>query len=159
MPVFGKRHPAEKIQATIEVSTLLVTTKQIAKQSKKDGTVGLVLAAVQHGSWPTVVSKELLPFYRKQTELTVVDGCLLWGRQVVVLQKLQSSTLSELHSNHIGVSRMKSLARSYVWWPQINAEIEAIAKSCESCLLAANNPTLVLHTHGWFPNNLGNVCI
>lgn len=35
---------------------------------------------------------------------------------------------------------MKSLARSYMWWPQIDAQIEGVAKSCESCLLSANNP-------------------
>ena len=39
LPVFGKRYPAEKIQATMEVSTLPVTAKQIAKQSGKDSTV------------------------------------------------------------------------------------------------------------------------
>ena len=43
---------------------------------------------------------------------------------------------------------MKSLVRSYVWWPQIDAEIETIAKGCESCLLAANNPTPT-PTHPW----------
>jgi len=48
--------------------------------------------------------------------------------------------LSELHSNHVGVSKMKSLARSYIWWPKIDSEIKAIAKSCERCLLTANTP-------------------
>ena len=35
---------------------------------------------------------------------------------------------------------MKSLTRLYVWWPNIDTEIEAIAKTCESCLLNANSP-------------------
>ena len=140
LPVFAKRHPAEKIQAIIEIETLPVTAKQIAKQSSKDRIIGSALVAVQHGNWPAVVSKDLLPFYRRRTELSVVEGCLLWGRRVVVPQKLQASLIAELHSSHIGVSKMKSLARSYIWWPHIDREIEEVAKSCESCLLTANSP-------------------
>ena len=109
--------------------TLPVTAKQIAKQSAKDSTVGSALAAVQQGSWAAVVSKELLPFYRRRTKLSIIDGCLLWGCWVVIPQKLQKSLLSELHSNHIGVSKIKLLARSYIWWPHIDTEIEAMAKT------------------------------
>ena len=35
---------------------------------------------------------------------------------VVISQKLQSEVLEELHCNHPGIVRMKSLARSYCWW-------------------------------------------
>ena len=148
LPVFAKRHPAEKIQAIIEIDYLPVTAKQIAKQSAKDTTIGSALVAVQHGNWPAVVSEDLLPFYRRRTELTVIDGCLLWGRRVVIPQKLRSSLIAELHSNHIGISKMKALARSYIWWPHIDSHIEAVAKSCESCLLTANSPAPA-PSHPW----------
>ncbi len=29
---------------------------------------------------------------------------------------------------------MKSLARSYIWWPNMDKEIEEVVKSCHSCL-------------------------
>ena len=87
LPVFAKRHPAEKIQAIMEIDYLPVTAKQITKQSAKDTTIGSVLVAVQHGNWPAVVSEDLLPFYRRRTEL---DGHLLWGRRVVIPRKLCS---------------------------------------------------------------------
>ena len=144
LPVFAKRHPAEKIQAIMEIDYLPVTAKQIAKQSAKDTTIGSALVAVQHGNWPAVVSEDLLPFYRRRTELTVIDRCLLWGCRVVIRQKLCSSLIAELHSNHMGISKMKVLARSYIWWPHI----EAVAKSCESCLLTANSPAPA-PSHPW----------
>ena len=140
LPVFAKRHPVEKIQVIMEIDTLPVTAKQIAKLSARDSMLGSVLQAVQHGGWPQVVGKELMPFYRRRTELTVNEGCFLWGSRVIIPQKLINSLLSKLHSNHIGVNKMKSLARSYAWWPNINADIEAITKTCESCLLNANSP-------------------
>ena len=61
----------------MEKNYLPVTAKQIAKQSAKGTTIAFALVAVQHGNWPTVVSKDLLPFYRRWTELAVINGCLL----------------------------------------------------------------------------------
>ena len=35
---------------------------------------------------------------------------------------------------------MKSLARSFVWWPGMDADIETKVKTCESCQMNASNP-------------------
>jgi len=50
----------------------------------------------------------------------------------VIPTVFRTQLLEELHSNHVGVCRMKALARSYVWWPQLNAAIEDLAKSVNS---------------------------
>jgi len=41
--------------------------------------------------------------------------------------------LDQLHQGHPGISRMKSLARSYCWWPGMDKELENKVKSCTSC--------------------------
>lgn len=38
--------------------------------------------------------------------------------------------LEELHQSHPGMSRMKRLARGYIWWPHMDADIENKVKSC-----------------------------
>lgn len=36
-------------------------------------------------------------YVKRNSDLTVEDGCVHWGFRVVILEKLQSSLLSELH--------------------------------------------------------------
>ena len=51
----------------------------------------------------------------------------------MIPQELQQNVLQELHCNHPGVVKMKSLARSYLLWPGLNQEIEVLVKGCTSC--------------------------
>ncbi len=41
--------------------------------------------------------------------------------------------LEELHQGHPGIARMKALARSFVWWPGMDKELELKVKQCEPC--------------------------
>ena len=52
---------------------------------------------------------------------------------MVIPNKLQYRVLEELHDGHLGVVKMKVLARSYVWWPNINGQLEELAKACGGC--------------------------
>lgn len=38
-----------------------------------------------------------------------------------------------LHTNHSGITRMKQIARKYVYWQGINSDIEKTVHECESC--------------------------
>ncbi|KAL7834749.1 hypothetical protein SRHO_G00289960 [Serrasalmus rhombeus] len=74
----------------------------------------------------------------------------MWGLRVIVPPKLRPWVLTELHSAHPGVVRMKSLACSYVWWPGIDSQIEHQAKSCHSCQRVQKDPGLApLHPWMW----------
>ena len=48
----------------------------------------------------------------------------------------------------MGVVKMKALARSYIWWPGIDKEIELTAKSCSGCQLTQREPSTV-PVHPW----------
>ena len=39
----------------------------------------------------------------------------MWGSGVIVPPKGREMIVKELHESHPGISRMKSLARGYVW--------------------------------------------
>ena len=121
---------------------------QIAKASQWDKTLSTVITAVRHDRWPSKQDEPLLPYYNRRNDLTVIDGCLLWGSRVVIPTVFRAQLLDKLHSNHVGVCHMKALARSYVWWPQLDSVIESLAKKCQQCSLIASAPPLHLHISG-----------
>ena len=52
---------------------------------------------------------------------------------MIVPLNLMEKTLKDLHEAHPGVSCMKALRRSYVWWPDLDRNIEKLVFSCEMC--------------------------
>lgn len=62
----------------------------------------------------------------------------LWGCTLVILPKFRAGLLAELHSTHIGTVKVKSVARSYTWWPGIQ-EIKKVTKICRKCLVHSKN--------------------
>ena len=82
--------------------------------------------------------------------MSVEGDCILWGMRVVVPSKLRNQLLSELHRGHPGIVRMKALTRSYVWWPDLDHQIEESAKSCSSCQVNKHAPAKApLHPWNW----------
>ena len=45
---------------------------------------------------------------------------------------------------------MKGIARSYIWWPGLDTEIEMMVRSCHECKIVQNNPSKSpLHLWEW----------
>lgn len=55
-----------------------------------------------------------------------------------------------LHVTHPGMVQMKALARSYIWWPGIDSEIEQKVRECTKCQETQNMPPKApLHPWEW----------
>ena len=98
-----------------------VTSEAVARETRRDPVVARVHESMVKG-WSARIDGEK-PHYQRRNELTVHQGCILWGKRVVIPNKLQDRVLKELHDGHLGVVKMKALARSYVWWPNINGRL------------------------------------
>ena len=111
---------------------LPVTSDQIKKATSRDPILSKVLQQVVNG-WKPCDDPELTPYYTRRNELSTWDECVMWGMRVVVPSKLQDQVLDELHEGHLGVVKMKGVARSYIWWPNMDKKIEELASKCASC--------------------------
>nr|XP_061834657.1 uncharacterized protein K02A2.6-like [Nerophis lumbriciformis] len=155
LPVMPSSTPREE-----EVTMLMehmngtpLQAKQIRDWTRRDPILSRVQQWLLHGSWPKVCADpRVKPYMKRQHELSVEDGCLLWGTRVVIPPQGRQVMTEELHAAHPGVSRMKSLARSYVWWPNMDEELEAAVRRCHTCQAnQATPPAAPLHPWEW-PN-------
>ena len=130
-----------------QLDTMPVTNRQLEQATRKDPILSKALHYTQRG-WPEKVQEGLKPYQSQRLEFLVNQNCLLWGARVVVPSRLRSKVMQEIHQNHPGVVRMKALARSYVWWPGIDATIGSHVKSCTACQAVRNSPS-VARLHPW----------
>ncbi|XP_054282085.1 uncharacterized protein K02A2.6-like [Macrosteles quadrilineatus] len=87
---------------------------------------------------------------RKDSPYMISDNILFLSDRVVIPKRLQNQILNELHESHLGITKIKQLARRYVWnkeqtyvWIQLEGmdkDIERIVKSCEACAKVRHNP-------------------
>ena len=112
-----------------QMEALPVTVEQLELATRRDVDLSQVWQYVQLG-WPDVVPEHLKPYSFRGDEPIVQGNVLMWGIRVIVPNKLQDKVIYELHREHPGVVRMKSVARSYVWWPGLDQDIENKVKAC-----------------------------
>ena len=116
--------PADTILLMERMNSSLVTCAHIKAWTVRDPTLSKVQKAVLQG-WPrTNTDPEVQPYFIRREEISAEDGCLLWGTRVIVPPQLHAKVLEEIHEGHPGMNRMKTFARSYVWWPNLNSDLE-----------------------------------
>ena len=98
--------------------------------------------------WTNTEKANLEPFLNRKLEFSVHQGCIFWGVRVVIPEKLRKRVLQEIQDGHMGIIKMKALSKSFVWWPGIGAELEALAKHCDGCLLHKSSPCAA-PVHPW----------
>ena len=124
-----------------------LSAKTIADHTRKDPILSKVLDYVENG-WPArcQMNDEARSFRNAQTEMSSMRGVLLRDNRVIVPTALRTKVLKLLHASHLGMTRMKSLARLHVWWPNIEADIERCCKQCKPCAETAPNQPQNLST-------------
>ena len=117
----------------MELDHAPITAIDVKRWSSRDPLLSKVISAVRNGFHDIPTTPEWSPYNSRRDELHVIHDCLLWGSRVVVPPQGREAVLAELHQCHPGMSRMKQLARSYVWWPNLDADIEQTVRNCSSC--------------------------
>ena len=131
------------------LSTLLVHAAHIRSWVDKDPLLSRVRENVRRG-WLTTTEATMGPYQTRAQELSVQDGCLLWGSRVVVPPQGRQLVIRLLHESHLGICQMKRLAIGYVWWPGMDGELEQAVKQCTQCQENQNlPPNAPIHPWEW----------
>ena len=84
-----------------------VTDSDVRRETRNDPKLGKVFSMLQTNRWLTD-DPDLAPFVSRRNELSLWNGCIMWGSRVVMPTKLQSLILEELHAAHLGIVKMKA---------------------------------------------------
>ena len=114
----------------------------LSRESAKDSLLSNVLRFTREG-WPPTNSNEGTEMQRLRQlsdSLSICNGCLLLGSRVVIPTSMRRQVLEYLHLGHFGMQRMKQLARTAVYWPNIDEDIENMCRNCIPCGEHQNKP-------------------
>ncbi|KAJ8892346.1 hypothetical protein PR048_004926 [Dryococelus australis] len=119
----------------------LVSPDKVAQETKKDPVLSKVIKVCENG-WPHHCSNKILkPFFTVRHQLSIRDWVLLNGNRIVIPQSLQAKVLSILHHDHTGVVHTCMLARSCMWWKDMDEDICRISECCPACHQTQNAHT------------------
>ena len=105
--------PAELILLVERLLDAPVKAQEIGKWTRKDPQLSQVLQFTLYG-WPEMVDPQLKPYWSRQLELSMEDGCILWGSLVIIPPPGQKRMLEKLHKGHPGMARMKGFAQIHM---------------------------------------------
>ena len=115
-----------------QVDAISVSSARIRRETQNDPILSKVYTQTLDG-WTYVDDKKIPHYYTRRHELSLQQGCLMWGIRVNIPAKLRPQVLHLLHERHVGVVKRKSLARTHVWWPGVDSDIEQMAIGCPWC--------------------------
>jgi len=127
--------------ALSQVQSSPITAAQVAVESARDPILARVAQAIATGNWSTLpATPAFRPFASRASELSLAQRCVMWGMRAVIPPRFRQRCLEELHVSHLGVVKTKSLARSLLWWPGLDGDIEQMVRHCTTCQSDADNP-------------------
>ena len=94
--------PWETVLLMERLNSSLVTARHIREWTSRDPELSKIRKQVLEG-WPESTEQNC-PYAKRKGEISVEDGCLLWGTRVIVPPQLRSKVVDENHEGHPGIS-------------------------------------------------------
>ena len=144
--------PAEVVHLVEFMNASPVTVTQIGLWTSRDPVLSAVYRCVRDGGWESgnALGSDFHPYTCRAGELSIQEGCVLWGSPVIIPPQGRASVLKLLHEGHPGENRTKMLARMYVWWPKLDDDVSVMVRNCDTCQqLGSKAPQAPLHPWQW----------
>ena len=116
--------------------------EEVVRETETDAALQLLVKTVQEG-WPEssrTLPIEVSPYFPFREEIVWMKGVLWKGNRCVIPKNMRQKILKRLHAAHSGVESCLKLAREYVFWPGITAQVKEHVRRCQTC--AMTGPSL-----------------
>ena len=91
---------------------------------------------IQQG-WPKTIKEvpqEIQKYWTFHEELTIKDGLILKGMQIMIPDKMREDILKQIHEGHLGLNKCQMRVKETVYWPGLNDQLENLILNCQLCL-------------------------
>ena len=121
--------------------------KRFHQQQSEDSICSKLSTYLSTG-WPSKYSLPhfLKPYWTVCGELSLHEGLLLYGSQIVIPTPLQKQILQKIHYGHQGIQRCRLRISTSVWWPGISKAIEMFIRNSPQCVKSYVPPKEPLFT-------------
>ena len=109
---------------------------RIRLATQADNNLTILKHIIQH-RWPRTVKEvpqEIQKYWTFREELTMEDGLILKGMQIVVPDKMREDILKQIHEGHLGFNKCQMRAKETVYWPGLNDQLENLILNGQLCL-------------------------
>ena len=140
------------IDLELRVDLVSFSTERLDKgrsDTSLDAVLNQLVETIVAG-WPEDV-KDLPPdirsFWSFRDQLSVENGLVLKGQQLVIPRMQQPDNLRQLHTANLGTAKTKLLARDTVYRLNINTDIDRLVHTCNVCQEHQTSQTTELQQH------------
>ena len=143
----------EHTELDVRISLVQFSTERlvnIRQITRTDNIMRALHETITQG-WPDTmreIPKLLQPYWPFRDELSIEDGLIVKGTRVIIPEAARKDVLNSIHEGHQGSEKCKLRAKTCVYWPKINKDIENLVANCDICNLMKNQqPRETLQPH------------
>ena len=123
----------------------MVTWSVMQQTAISDPEYAALLHAV--GAGDSAWGSGLTEYKRFATDLSVLDGVVMYRGRVVVPTVLRGEVLAALHKAHQGSTSMALRAGDTVWWPGLSRDLVRMREGCTKCVQNAPSQPASQHQY------------
>lgn len=111
-----------------------ISLTDLQKETAIDPVLGKLAKVIRTNNRAACKSDPVLREYAPVIdELSIAEGLVLRGSQIVVPVNLRDRVIKLCHEGHLGIVKTKQLLRSKVWFPGIDRRVESEIADCLPC--------------------------
>ena len=105
------------------------------QETDKDQELQLLQKAISTGlpQKESKIPKFLHSNWNFKDQLTIEKGILMKNSKILIREILKQKFLKQIHAGHHGTEVCRKKAREFVFWVNINKDIEELVQTCRIC--------------------------
>ena len=133
--------PEELIFHVNIVDNQVISCQTIKEHTDADANLTELKQYIVQGSPRKITNPVLCKFKSIIPSLSILDGCIMYNSRVFIPGSLRKHVLKLFHKEHPGITAMKKLVRSLIWYPGLDSDVESIVSTCNICQSVRSKPS------------------